>query len=357
MFPLKFCFFSTDIQHFCSVCETQVADGGSLVCTHHFCTDCFSRFISGSLCELDRNLRCCICGTVSSLIEETHNDKILLKFGRDEEPRIINPVALTVNQDNHFVIPDAGKKRILIFHRDGKPKNDFAYVHGTTPSGGATVTNRGFILIPFSGNKAQYGLSFYTCEGSYLTSTYISTEATIGGVAVNSKDHIYVTDPKNGTIYIIKEGRQKISGTVAIPRMLEDKCSPQPFAAVFDHEDNIIFTDVANHCVKVLDFENKFLFRFGSYGERPDQFNNPTGITVDDHNRIIVADRDNHRVSLFDEEGKFVEYIVRYEKGNNVFLKPIDVAVNSQRAIAVLLNGTRHLEAGEIRIYSLPDNA
>ena len=338
------------------MCETQVADGGSLICTHHFCRDCFSKFISGSLSELDRNLRCCICGTISSLTEENHNDKVLLKFGRDEEPRSIKPVALIMNKDNEFVIPDAGKKRILIFHKDGKPKHDFAYVHGTTASGGAAVTNQGFILIPFSDNKDQYGLSFYTCEGSYLTSTYIPPEATIGDIAVNSKDHIYVTDPKNGKIYIIKEGRQKISCTVAVSKMLEDKFSPQPFAAVFDNEDNIIFTDVANHCVKVLDFKNNFLFRFGSFGERPDQFINPTGLTVDEHNRIIVADRDNHRVSLFDAEGKFLEYIVRYEKGENVFLKPIDVAVSSRRTIAVLLQGTRQLEAGEIRIYSLPDN-
>ena len=98
------------------------------MCRHHFCRDCFSRFISGSLSELDRNLRCCICGKISSLTEENQNDKILLKFGRDKEPRSINPVALTTNEDNDFIVPDAGKKRILIFHKDGQPKNDFAYV-------------------------------------------------------------------------------------------------------------------------------------------------------------------------------------------------------------------------------------
>ena len=281
---------------------------------------------------------------------------MLLKFGRDEEPRSINPVALIVNQDNDFIVPDVGKKRILIFHKDGKPKNDFAYVHGTIPSGGVAVTNQGLILIPFSDDKAQYGLSFYTGEGSYLTSTYMPPDATIGDTAVNSKDHIYVTDPKNGQIYIIKEGRQKISCTVTVSKMQEDKFFPQPFAIGFDHEGNIIFTDAANHCVKVLDFDNKFLFRFGSFGERPDQFTNPTGLAVDEHNRIIIADRGNLRVSLFDAEGKFVEYIVRYEKGKNVFLKPIDAAVSSQRTVAVLLKGARHLEAGEIRIYSLPDN-
>ena len=340
------------MQKLCSVCETHLAEAGSLACLHQYCTDCFSRFVSGSLRELGRNLRCCICGKASSLSSENHNERIILRFGRDREPRFLEPVALMMNNQKEFIIPDASKKRIFLRDSDGGPRNDFAYVHGITASGGTAVTKNGFILMPFQDNNELFGLGFYTREGSFLTSTYMPPDSTIGDVAVNSKDHIYVTDPKNGKIYVIKEARQKISGAVDVHEVMGDRYPPQPYAIVFDNEDNIILSDIANHCVKVFDFKQRFLFSFGSLGERPGQFNNPVGITVDEQDRIIVADRNNHRVQLFDAEGTFIEYIVRYNKGEDVYMAPVDVAsVNDN--VAVLLKGIRDAHAGEVRVYSV----
>ncbi len=275
----------------------------------------------------------------------------MLRFGRDQEPRFVHPKSIMHTENGHFIIPDAGKNRILIYDPHGQPTHDFAYVYGSKALNGVAMTHEGYIVMPFE-DRFHKGVGFYTPRGAYLTTAYVPDNASIGGVAVNSKNHVMVTDPNNSKIYIIREGRQKISNAYDVPRLMGEDHAPQPFAIVFDKEDNILITDIANHCIKVLDQEGRFLFSFGSLGERPEQFHNPMGITLDSNDRIIVADRDNHRVTLFDPEGTFIEYVVRYDRGENVYLAPIDVASINDREVAVLLNGTRDADAGEARVYS-----
>jgi DNA-binding beta-propeller fold protein YncE len=110
-------------------------------------------------------------------------------------------------------------------------------------------------------------------------------------------------------------------------------------------------TDWANHCIRVLDDNGNFKFKFGELGERPGQFREPYGVAVDDGGRIFVAEKGNNRVQMFDADGEFIRYLVRYKQGDDVFLAPFDVVCLPNMEVAVLC-AIKDAVAAEIRIYN-----
>ena len=51
------------------------------------------------------------------------------------------------------------------------------------------------------------------------------------------------------------------------------------------------------------------LFKFGSFGSKEGQFNNPRQIAVDkDIKYVYVADSKNNRIQKFDSSGKFIKH-------------------------------------------------
>ena len=55
----------------CSSCEEVPGSAGSLSCGCSFCHDCFQRYVDGTADELNRSLRCCVCGSITLLTYES----------------------------------------------------------------------------------------------------------------------------------------------------------------------------------------------------------------------------------------------------------------------------------------------
>ena len=55
----------------CSSCEEVPGNAGSLSCGCAFCHDCFQRYVDGTADELNRSLRCCVCGSITLLTYES----------------------------------------------------------------------------------------------------------------------------------------------------------------------------------------------------------------------------------------------------------------------------------------------
>ena len=73
------------------------------------------------------------------------------------------------------------------------------------------------------------------------------------------------------------------------------------------HEsDNLLVTDVFNHCVRVLASSGRFLKTIGREGRSGGEFKEPCGIAVTADNHIFVTERDNQRVQCFTPTGKYV---------------------------------------------------
>ena len=79
--------------------------------------------------------------------------------------------------------------------------------------------------------------------------------------------------------------------------------------------------------VQVVPHQYKFLFKFGSHGNGPGQFNTPCNIAVSEKTgTIAVADYENKRIQLFSSDGNYVRAIKLKNKCSTVaFTKSGDI--------------------------------
>lgn len=335
----------------CDVCEVFPPKSGSLHCRHTFCHDCFKRYVNGSLDELNNYLRCCVCGDQSDLTQEDRSEVIHLKFGRDEEPKLADPIGLCRRKNGDFVTIDRQKKRGYIFSRHGEIREDFSYIHETFPMDGIAVTSDDKVVASFKGTHRDV-ITYFLSNGDVMTSSYINQQnedIDITGMAVNSRDWIVAADCKNSALFFIHPQKRHVKSVELMPCAGEKV--PEPRGITINNQDDIIVTDWANDCVRVLDPTGGFKFKFGSHGQRPGQFSEPYGIAVDEEDRIFVAEKGNNRVQIFTPEGEFIRYLVRYKQGRDVYLAPFDLVCLGKQHVAVLLAGIRDARAAEIRIY------
>ncbi len=80
-------------------------------------------------------------------------------------------------------------------------------------------------------------------------------------------------------------------------------------SAVTGHVGDIVVADTVHHRIQVFSSNGVFRFKFGAFGTRNGQFNNPSGVAVQvtgSTAQIYVADTNNHRIQVFDQDGAFV---------------------------------------------------
>ncbi len=75
---------------------------------------------------------------------------------------------------------------------------------------------------------------------------------------------------------------------------------------------NLIVVDSGNNRLQVFTPDGKFVGKCGSAGNRPGEFNQPWGITLDKDGNIFVADWKNHRVQKLTGQGKPLMCIGEY---------------------------------------------
>ena len=68
--------------------------------------------------------------------------------------------------------------------------------------------------------------------------------------------------------------------------------------------------DGTNCTVQVFDDDNKFLFKFGSQGSNPGQFQYPCYIALDSSNQVYVTDwSSDGGITVFSDDGQFIKKI------------------------------------------------
>lgn len=140
------------------------------------------------------------------------------------------------------------------------------------------------------------------------------------GVAVNSRDVIYVAEINNKRITKLDtDGR--LLGTI------ESVEGYGPFAGPFDvcigPNDWIYITDTFGHRVLVLDADEKLQFALGAGVKSavPGQFSQPHFITVNAAGEFFVADTFNARVQKFTPAGEFIKAWGRVGAGPGEYLQ------------------------------------
>ena len=143
----------------CTLCASPRSDlSRKLACDHSFCDKCFKELIHTTADQLDRHLRCCVCAKLTRMTFENnrwvtictihegdnysrfHNvfrsisvvflsEHIVLRFGRDLEPRLHDVIGISRGPEATYVAVDAKRKRVIVFDAGGNPLTDFAYTY------------------------------------------------------------------------------------------------------------------------------------------------------------------------------------------------------------------------------------
>jgi DNA-binding beta-propeller fold protein YncE len=89
--------------------------------------------------------------------------------------------------------------------------------------------------------------------------------------------------------------------------------------------------DGDNHRVLVLNLKGKYLFSFGTKGNKNGQFFFPVGIFVSKNGEIYVADTKNYRIQKFNAKGKHIKTINSISGKKKIKkVRPVDITVNEK---------------------------
>ena len=89
--------------------------------------------------------------------------------------------------------------------------------------------------------------------------------------------------------------------------------------------DNIMITDVHNHCLRQLDKEGTFIEAIGSEGRDDGQFKEPTAVALDAAYMYITDSAANGRIQKFSKYGLFVNKF-----GKKHLRQPCDIAISQK---------------------------
>jgi DNA-binding beta-propeller fold protein YncE len=82
--------------------------------------------------------------------------------------------------------------------------------------------------------------------------------------------------------------------------------STWPMGVAVDDRDHVYVSDEWTNSISVFDSSGKFIRKFGATGSGDGELLRPAGLAVEKSGNIIVVDSGNNRLQVFSPEGKFV---------------------------------------------------
>ena len=154
------------------------------------------------------------------------------------------------------------------------------------------------------------------------------------GLAMDDNDRLFVSDPGLHHVLVF-DATHKAEDVIT-----EGMVGPGGLA--LDKENRLLYVaDVELDQVLVYDADSfKLLRKIGTTGHRhelttPGDFAKPTGVAVDADGNLYVCDTLNNRIETFDADGKFISTFGKAGDGPGYFARPKGVAIDSDGHIWV----------------------
>ncbi|HTW59601.1 MAG TPA: SMP-30/gluconolactonase/LRE family protein [Terriglobales bacterium] len=154
------------------------------------------------------------------------------------------------------------------------------------------------------------------------------------GLAMDDGDRLFVSDP--GLRHVLVFDANHKAEDVITDGMVE------PGALALDKENRLLYvSDVEQDQVLVYDADTlKLLRKMGTTGHKhelttPGDFAKPTGLAVDGDGNLYVCDTLNDRIEIFDADGKFISTYGKNGDGPGYFARPKGIAIDSDGHIWV----------------------
>jgi len=173
-----------------------------------------------------------------------------------------------------------------------------------------------------------------TREATLIKNKVEAHFARIIGLAMDDGDRLFVSDP--GLRHILVFNAAHKAEDVITDGMVE------PGALALDKENRLLYvSDIELDQVLVYDADSfKLLRKIGTTGHKhelttPGDFAKPSGIAVDAEGNLYVCDTLNDRVEVFDADGKFISTYGKNGDGPGYFSRPKGVAIDGDGHIWV----------------------
>lgn len=202
------------------------------------------------------------------------------------------PVGVAFDAAGLLYVVDQERSRVLVFNRGGKIIRTIGS-RGTKPGqllapSAVTVSANGVVYVADTGNGR---IVRFRTTGAHIGS--LGRFRNVRGVALSPDgSRVYATDaatnrvsvltPSGGDVDELGSGLLKRPGEVAV-----------------DGAGNVWVADRGNDRVVTLSPDGALVTLFGTRGNGPGQFSEPTGITVSCNGLVTVSEADNNRIQQF----------------------------------------------------------
>jgi sugar lactone lactonase YvrE len=154
------------------------------------------------------------------------------------------------------------------------------------------------------------------------------------GLAMDDNDRLFVSDPGLHHILVFNANHKAED-------LITEGLS-EPGGMAIDKENRLLYvSDVELDQVLVYDADSfKLLRRIGTTGHKhelttPGDFAKPSAVAVDKDGNLYVCDTLNNRIEIFDADGKFISTFGKAGDGPGYFARPKGVAIDSDDHIWV----------------------
>jgi sugar lactone lactonase YvrE len=182
-----------------------------------------------------------------------------------------------------------------------------------------------------------------TRETEMIRNGFEAHFAMITGLAIDDDDRLFVSDGKQGKVMVF-DANHKI--TAQIKEGLVG-----PLGLAIDRERRLLYVvDTQQDQVMVYDVDSvKLLRKIGTGGKKhtlttPGDFALPTNVAIDKEGNIYVTDTLNWRVEIFDADGNFVSQFGQHCDAIGCFERPKGIAIDSDGHVWVVDTGLALVE-------------
>ncbi|XP_013407932.1 tripartite motif-containing protein 3-like [Lingula anatina] len=171
-----------------------------------------------------------------------------------------------------------------------------------------TVSQTDHLYITSKGEKS---VLVYTTRGQQVTTMGQGKLEDPRGITLNREGHVMVCDGKKKSILVFHADGRQLLDTIPL-----SMCRNPTYITVNSVNDNIVISDVDQHCVHVLSPTGAQLCQYGSTeGSGNGQLARPCGVCTDRYGHILIADCNNHRIVALSPRGQLIRYIVTENDG------------------------------------------
>jgi sugar lactone lactonase YvrE len=217
----------------------------------------------------------------------------------------------------------------------GSTLSDFKQRWQLVEPNGIAVDSKNLVYIADSKVRGIFIVNVDTGEYSMIKNGSDAKFQWLIGLAIDDSDQLFVADSGKRHVLVFDKNH-KVEAAIS-----EGLSAPGGLA--IDNENRLLYvTDAEQDLVLVYDADPPFklIRKLGKPGTEhtstaPGEFAKPAGVAVDQDGNVYVSDTWNNRIEEFDADGKFIRTFGEAGDGPGYFARPKGISVDSDGQIWV----------------------